>query len=224
MLRRLLVLAVAIFGLTDLTTQTVDHLLVPGVPAWTQIIKLFDLDREFSLPTWYSIVLLFGIAATLGVISRLAIRFGEPQRWYWAALMAIFLGFSIDEQVLGHESVGDILGDALQSGGIFYYAWTIPAMIAVVLVGLAFVPFLRSLNSRTRMMMLLAGGLYVSGALGFEMISGLVADARGLDTLLYATLTSIEEILELSGLSVFLIVVIGELRRRNPRLTVQLGE
>jgi hypothetical protein len=97
-------------------------------------------------------------------------------------------------------------------------------MIAVVLVGLAFVPFLRSLDSRTRMMMLLAGGLYVSGALGFEMISGLVADARGLDTLLYATLTSIEEILELSGLSVFLIVVIGELRRRNPRLTVQLGE
>ncbi len=213
---------VVFFGLVDLLTQTLDRLLSPAFPIWIQVVKAFDLDREFALPTWYSIILLFIISVTLALLTWQARRASDPHWKRWLVLSAIFLAFSIDEQVLGHESAGDILGEKLDTGGLFYYAWVIPGIVGVLLAGIAFIPLLRAQTRSVRNGMLLAAMCYVGGALGIEMISGIVAESRGLDSLSYAMATSVEEILELCGLSIFLLVLLDLAQQLAPDVTLRL--
>jgi hypothetical protein len=214
--------AVTLFATLDLLTQTLDHRLQPTFPIWTQLVKLVDLDREFSLPTWYSIVLLASTAALLGLVSWRKRGEGASEWRYWLLLAGVFTLFSVDEQVLGHESAGQIIGDQLNAGGIFYYAWVIPASFAVAAAAVILLPFLKSLDARTRRGLLLAGALHVSGALGMEMLSGVIADGRGVESYAYAMVTSIEEILELSGVSLLFLVAFDAARRLAPDISIEL--
>ena len=51
---------------------------------------------------------------------------------------------------------------------------------------------------------LLAGGLYIGGALGMEMIGGYYTDFYGKNNLTYALITCLEEVLEMTGIVVFI--------------------
>lgn len=53
---------------------------------------------------------------------------------------------------------------------MLYFAWVIPYAVFAVVVAVAFVRFLGHLPSRTRLGFLVSGGLYVSGALGLELL------------------------------------------------------
>ncbi len=216
-LRRVLFAMVVFLGAIDIAVQTVDHVAGPSFPGWVQVVKFFDLDREFAFPTWYSVMLLGASALLLGLIAWSARRAGDRMWRYWAALAVIFAGLSIDEQVLAHESVGQIVGEAIDSSGLLLYAWVIPGALAVALFGVLFIPFLRYLPADARRRMLLAGAIYVGGALVVEAISGVVADREGLDSFLYATVTSVEEIMEILGSSLFLLALVNEAGRRVGR-------
>jgi hypothetical protein len=221
---RFLLVATFILASADVITQTLDATLSPTLPGWVQLVKLFDLDREFSLPTWYSIILLALSSVMLALIAWTARRSGESMWKYWSVLAAVFVALSIDEQVMAHESIGEIVGEALNVGGLFFFAWVIPGAIVTALFGLAFIPFLRYLPSRTRMMFLLAAVLYVGGALGMETMSGIVASRHGIDNLTYATISSIEESLEILGMSCFLFALIGEARRRITGVSISFSD
>ena len=197
----------------DLTTQTVDMTIAPGFPFWTQLTKLVDLDRENSLSTWYSIMLLAATSLAFLLIAWISRRDQDRMWRYWLALGLMFAAFSIDEQILGHESVGASIDDYFDNGGPFFYAWVVPGMIAVALAALAFIPFIRSLTPSLRARLAIAAGLYVGGALVMEMISGVVAETWGVDTLGYETTTSIEEMFEIAGVSFFLVILVGEISR-----------
>ena len=219
-LRRCLLGAVFILGAADIALQTLDARLSPALPGWTQAVKLVNLDREFSFPTWYSIILLALSAALLGLLAWAA-RCAGDRRWrHWASLALIFTALSVDEQIMGHESIGEPAGEALYSGGFLFYAWVIPGALTVGVLGLLFLPLLRSLPANTRATMLLAAAFYLAGALGLEALSGVVAGGDGVDNLLYATLTSFEEICELLGVSIFLLALVGEVRQRLPMVTI----
>ena len=213
---------IIVLGALDIGTQLVTSWLSPDVPVWVQFEKMFDLDREFAFPTWYSIILLATASLLLAFIAWRA-HAGGDRRWrYWLALSVIFTAFSIDEQVLGHESAGDILGDALGTGGIFFYAWVIPASVLVLIAGAIYLPFLMSLRRSTRMRFIVAGACYIGGALIMEMVTGAVADSRGVDGLSYKMATSAEEILELVGISLFIIALLIEAARWASTLTIEI--
>lgn len=218
--RKFLITALVLLGGADIITQTINATLSPSFPGWVQLEKLFNLDREFSFPTWYSIILLASAALLLGLIAWAAYRERDVMWKYWGALAAIFTGLSIDEQVLGHESVGQAVGEQITSGGIFFYAWVVPGAIAVAILGLIFIPFLRYLPRRTRVSFVIAAALYLGGALVMEMLSGIVADNEEIDNLFYATMTSIEEILEILGASFFILTLLSEVERRLPGLSI----
>jgi hypothetical protein len=55
--------------------------------------------------------------------------------------------------------------------------------------------------------MLLSGALFVSGAVGMEMVGGGLAERGQQLTLLYDLITSIEEVLEMVGIAVFLFAI-----------------
>ena len=73
-----------------------------------------------------------------------------------------------------------------------------------MVTALAYLKFLLHLPRKTRDCFLLAGSIYVGGALGMEMVSGYYADAVGQRNLMYGLRTSVEKIIEMVGVSVFI--------------------
>ncbi|MFQ5666749.1 MAG: hypothetical protein ACE5I7_09995 [Candidatus Binatia bacterium] len=169
------------------------------------IIDRLYLDNEESIATWFQSAVLLSCAALLGSIAQDKRRTGDASARPWGALAGIFLVLSLDEVAALHELTMRRLRDALHVSGVFYFAWVIPGMLVVLVVGALYVKFILGLDRETRRRVIVAAALYVAGALGMEMVSGAYASVYGVDTLVYATaLVTLEELLEMAGMSLFL--------------------
>lgn len=130
---------------------------------------------------------------------------------YWLALAAVFVYLTTDEALAIHERSSEPIRQALGVGGFLYFAWVIPATGLLVLFVVAFIPFLRTLDRRLRVRLLVAGAIYVGGALIFEMISAYFFDSYGPGPGRHIA-SMIEESLEMVGLLVLLAALVGHLR------------
>jgi len=88
--------------------------------------------------------------------------------------------------------------------GIFYFAWVIPGIALVLVLGLFFLRFLLSLPATTRRRFLIAATLYLGGALGVELIGGQYAELHGFESFTYSMIATVEESLEMAGLILFI--------------------
>jgi hypothetical protein len=79
------------------------------------------------------------------------------------------------------------------------------------------------LPAQTRRAFVLAGAIYIGGALGMEMIDGLYASLYGEKNLTYAFLTTIEETLEMLGIVVFLHTLLTYLKRYVTTIRISIG-
>jgi hypothetical protein len=165
--------------------------------------RLFNLMEEANVPTWFSSVLLLICATWLWLIARLTKLRGERFARHWLALAAIFLLMSLDETAQVHDLVSDQLHDRLHTHGVLYYAWVIPAGAFLALIGLAYVRFLFALPRRTAVLFVLAGGIYVGGALGMEMVAAVYDESHGYENAITAAMANVEESMEMLGLVVF---------------------
>lgn len=173
-------------------------------------ISLFNLDREINYPSWYSSLTLLFCGILLRIIAAAKQQQGDLFFRYWKVLGCIFVLFSVDEILSLHEIL--IINDlrkALNLGGVFYFIWVIPGTIFVGAVGITYIKFLKHLPRQTRNLFLLAGSIYVGGALGMEMVCGYYADAVGQRNLIYGLLASVEEILEMVGTIVFIYALLS---------------
>lgn len=100
------------------------------------------------------------------------------------------------------------LGTALNTSGIFYYAWVIPGAIALIIFLIAFAKFINYLPVKTRKLFLIAGSCYV-GDVGIELIGGYYADLYTPHNMGYALITTIEETLEMLGIAVFIYALLS---------------
>jgi hypothetical protein len=181
--------------------------------AFAVAYRLFDADREANVPTWFSAALLLLIALLcLGVSTVLRDR-SAPLRWYWVGLAVVFAYLSVDELAGIHEELIPRLSLVVEARGALTYPWIIVAAPLVAVFAVVYVRFLRRVPSRTAGLLLLAGGLYVGGALGLEAGGGLIVDEDGEITLGYVLVTSAEELLEMTGASVCLYAVADHARR-----------
>lgn len=167
--------------------------------------QFFALSTETAIPTWFSSVLLFLCATLLFCIWCIKANIKARYRYHWLGLSTVFLLFSIDEVAAIHEKLGkQIVGNFVsETGGLFYYSWVISGIVFVAIFGLAYLKFLRDLPEQTRWLFLLSAGLFISGALGAEMLSAQQYEQSGW-SLAHILWYSIEEGLEMCGTSLFL--------------------
>jgi hypothetical protein len=170
----------------------------------TKFLLKFDVGGEQTVAAWFSSVLLLLCGLVLFHIAGLKRHFAQPYAMHWLFLSFIFLALSMDESVGFHESLIDPMQALLQTGGAFRYAWIIPAIAGVLVVGAAYLGFVLHLERGCRNRVILAGVLFLGGAIGCEMMEGAFASFYAEHLLIYETAVHVEDTLEFAGILLFL--------------------
>lgn len=202
--RKVFLLGLAILALlaaANIAAQFLRHVL--GFRTLFGFIPLFDADAEGNLPTLFSVFLLACCSALLcaiGICER-----GRDRRVsrYWLGLGAVTGYLAIDDGAQIHEPVGNVIHAFFQPGGYLYFAWVIPGMAVLGMLGIVFFRFVMGLERPLRRRILTAVLLYVGGGLGVEFFGANRAATHGMD-LVYAALVAVEESLEAAGALVLL--------------------
>jgi hypothetical protein len=180
---------------------------------------LFDLDRERNIPAFFGAILLLSSALLLGIVA-LGHRKNNRPHFYWAGLSLIFLFLALDEAAAIHENLISPVRNALNTSGALYYAWVIPYGLLFLLLVTVYARFVWQLPPKTRLFFIIGGGIFVTGAIGFELIGGYYADIWGTDTTSYALLTMFEEFLEMSGITIFIYALLDYIGQTFPKIQV----
>lgn len=170
------------------------------------IVRIFNVDNECNIPTFFSTLLLLFAALLLVIITVVEKNRTASHVLYWTTLSIVFFCMAIDETCSFHERLCrltvKLLGDV--NHGIFYFAWVIPGMALVLVLALFFLRFLLHLPPKTRRAFLMAAILYLGGAIGFELIGGRYVELHRSGNLTYTMIATVEESLEMAGVIVFI--------------------
>jgi hypothetical protein len=175
--------------------------------------ELFDLDEEQSFGTWFTVVILL-FAARLLLLQARRLRGAKlPHHMSWMILGLGFCFLSLDEVVGLHETLNTLTD----------FSWTLPGAMVSMLVGFIYIPFLNYLPSRTRLLFMLSGAIYVGAAVGIESATDWYADEDLLDTLEYNLTTVLEEALEMTGVILFIYAILSHMAGgKNKDVTEQI--
>lgn len=181
------------------------------------LINLFDMDGEANLPTWYSTVLLLAAACLLAWIAMRESRQGTGMQAYWYVLAIGFLCMSIDEAAMVHDlfdaPTAEVIGE--DAPPALLYAWVVPYSLLVIGLGAYFLRFLWRLPTSTRIRFIIAGAVYVGGALGIEFLEGIAAIESGETGVTYAILNTVQEAMEFAGVILFIDALLRYIRARH---------
>jgi hypothetical protein len=175
----------------------------------------FNPSGEQTAGAWLtaSVLLLCGLLLLTTAAARHAR--GAPFVAHWRVLGIIFLLLSADEAMSLHEQLGDWVQGRLETGGPFLWAWVIPYGLVMVALAVVYLPWLRTLPVATRRRVVVAGVLFVGGALGLEMVQAAIVDGRERGGGPVSVLAVIEEGAELVGAILFLDALLVQLGRHD---------
>jgi hypothetical protein len=173
----------------------------------------FDIDQEHSIPTLYAAFLLLACAGLLAIITLAKHATQDRYTRYWAGLAIIFTYLSLDEAIELHEIMVRPLRIALNPTGLLYFPWVIVYVPLVVIFALVYLKFLLHLPPRTRNLFVLAGVIYVCGAVIVEGISANLSYLDSEMSLLYRAIVTVEEELEMLGVVVFIFALLSYFKR-----------
>ncbi|HTM30115.1 MAG TPA: hypothetical protein VL263_02370 [Vicinamibacterales bacterium] len=192
------------------------------------LTPFFDFNREGNLPAFYSACALL-VAAGLFLIVAADAR-QRADRWYrhWLGLGLIFLYMAIDEAAEIHGLLTNVIASMVETSGPLLFAWVIPYALLTLLFGIVYVPFTVALPPRIRTLFVLAGVVFVAGALGMEMFGGAIVSAHGgvggggLEYWAHAVEYTIEEALEMAGIVLLIYALLFHIAAQNIIVTLRV--
>lgn len=201
--RRFLWIAASILAVM-LVGGLVSHYLRANIavstPGWRGLSALASLlyaDGEANLWAWASGLLLAGIGlclAAVGFAARNETERGAP----YFILAAIAVELSADEIAQLHEKLA-----RFDLGTRITFAWLTVGVPLAIVAGLLVLWVARKIDRELRRRLIVAGIIYLLGAVGFEAIGGIVVGGQLDDlsraSLPYHLLVGIEEGLEVAG-------------------------
>lgn len=182
-----------------------------------------SLDMEQNPGAWYQTVSLSFCSLLLAGIGCVERRTAD-RRWpYWLSLSALFGFLSLDEMASLHERISEPLRRLIGGTGVFRFAWIVAWGLLLVAVAVTHVRFLLSLPAPTRTRFVVAGLLFVTGAIGGEMVEGLLYSRLGhTHHLAYELFVVLEETLEMAGVVLFTRALLLQLAASSHGLTLQI--
>lgn len=188
------------------------------------LLQLFNVDAEHNIPTFFSSALLSAAAILLGVTAAAERKRQSRDAAGWLILAIGFGLLSLDEIAVLHEKLIDPIRAMIgpYAAKFLYFAWVIPALAGILVVGLGFLGFLKRLEPKTRRAFLASAAVYLGSAVGFELFAGRYAYDNGTRTLAYQLLATAEEFLEMAGAIIFIRAVLARMADRFPRLDFRI--
>ena len=183
------------------------------------LMRSFFTDAEANVPTYFNTIILFISSLLFGVIGAWKVSIKDKFNFHWIGLSMIFLYLSVDEAAVLHEKLIEPMRDLFnyeRFGGIFYFAWVVPGIFAVVFFVFAYLRFFLHLENKYKYLFFISLGLYVGGIIGGEMLSGHFAGTIGLKNFTYAMYTSLEDSLEWGGCSLIIYSLLAYIQQYLP--------
>lgn len=211
-----LAVTIAVLVVTGAAANWMIYNLFPPEHPIADVLRRLDLGHEPSIPAFYSAVMMLCCAGLLYIVGRSAQRLRQS----WLLLAFVFLFMALDEAVMFHEMVDTGVKMFVPTSGPFYFAWVLPGMAVVVAFGLLFLRLLSSLEHPTRTYFLASGIIFVSGAIGMEMVAGVIFDnavdeAAALRSLSHVLSQAVEEGLEMIGIAMFFVALLDYAQRKH---------
>jgi len=222
-LRVLAVVTAVLVVLGPVVRVLVDTVLVdPALPqAWlAEAKRLTDLDGEANLPATFS-ASLFGTVA-LGLLALAGLRRSAGQRARPVVVLAVVAAYlGLDEACELHESLALVADRLHATAGLANFAWLVPGVALAAVGGVVVLRSARALQPRLRRRLVVAGAVFLLGAVVLEYASSLfLVDLPGNDELTaaqpvaYVVVNALEEGTEMVGALLALAAVLAELRLR----------
>ena len=183
---------------------------IPIENSWLQkcrssFIRLFDINDEANITSWYSSSALLIASALLFVVTALKASTADTYVRLWKFLAIIFLYLSLDETAMIHEMFNEPLSAAFHTGGLLFYPWVLIAGVCLILLLFVYARFLLHLPANIRLLFISSGVIFVIGAIGLECLGAAYYDSQGITSgLAYRIPMTIEEFFEMTGVAIFI--------------------
>lgn len=206
---RSLVIPLAVLGAADVVVGDALMLLggATGNPVVTKLAEYFWADQEANIWSWYSSFLLGAIG--VGLLLLAIVQHDRAVRRAHIILGVAAIVMSADETASLHEALGYV-GDSV--GGITSH-WLLLGIPLAAVAGAVALRLSRRFGTVLRNRLILAGLVYLLGAVVIEFLGGALSGPGGLPRFhpLYVFEVTLEEGLEFAGTLIALRAVIAAL-------------
>jgi hypothetical protein len=190
-------------------------------------MNTFNLDREMNFPSWFSTFMLAFCAWLLRIIAAGKEIKAQSDRRLWRILANIFVFLAIDELFSIHEIlIIPKLAKTLNLPNFLAQIWVIPGAILVAWFAKSYWGFIHRLPARSRFHFVMAASIYIGGALGMEMLGSAYSKIYGQQNLIYALLATLEEVMEMIGIVIFIYGLLSYLAnwREEIQFNLKIGD
>ena len=191
-------------------------------------LRLLDVRGEQSVPTYVSSINLLLASILIFIIYSYEKSNKQNDAGYWLFLSILFLYLSIDESTSIHENFENVhrylVRKELISQILDTHQWFPFGVFFIFVVSIVLLPFIRNLPADTRRYFLIAGCVFVTGAVGFEYLGGVMLDTGIVESRqdwAYLIRRLFEEGFEMYGVAIFNCALYREILRR--KISVIIG-
>lgn len=188
----------------------------PGSAA-ASVFTFFSLEQEANLPTWFCGMGLLLCAVLLCLTAAGARAAGDKRAGSWGLLAGIFAFLSLDEVAALHERAIVVL-HALPNNA--HMAGSLAALLVATVVVLRFWPFVNSLPASIRNQFLIAGTVFLAGAVGIDLLEAKVGDYLHHERL-HLLISPFEKMFQMVAITVFLGALMQYMAERTPRFSMR---
>jgi hypothetical protein len=197
------------------------------------IRRLFNTTREDGLASWFMVAQTLVAALVAWAVYTVLVHQAAPtgRRLGWLVVAVFFTYMCIDDGALVHERIGTAVKNSAGIGAYPSYAWQYVLLPFFAVMGAFTLFFLwREMPRRLDRLKLVAALACFVTAVGMDFVEGLddgyrwLAESTGWqsDAIRHFS-KSIEEFLEMLGMSIFLVIFIGRLAAAAPRLDIRFS-
>ena len=216
-----LLVAIAVLLLMNIISIFLDINYEDKNPFTAFIIRLFDFNQVANIPSFFSAILLLSTSVLFFFIT-----FSKKSRnkHYagWLGLTLLFFFLALVEGVSFDEFSLIFFSEKLNLTGYPFFTWLLAYTLVITILGLIYIPFIKNLNQKLLLLMLISATIYISGAIVLEIIGNKTFETNGL-SFAYRIFYTAEETLEMIGLAGLIYTLNWYISIKNRKVSFELS-
>lgn len=169
-------------------------------------LPLFDLNGEYNIPAFYSATAIWFCAFLLSYTYKQEKKLGHKNANYWRHFSYLFIFLGVDELASIHEIFGRFAPMIWERFPWLQISrkWIIPFSPVLLAIAVYFFRFYLQLSQQNKRRFTVAGLVFLSGAVGIEIIGEWLAVKYNLPPIYRGISAVLEEGAEMIGIVLFI--------------------